>query len=244
MGYSTNFYGRFTQYGGNNTVGDGSQLDDLILGYGGSATGTYGLIGGTLSIKFGALVLAEGNASNAVFVLTNDADLYAPWEYDGEVGTATFTQSGGTHQVDSFLSIGTSTTGQGTYLLQSGTLSVGGGGGTNGIFLGDSGTGTINQSGGVLNSTVNLYVGYNTGSTGTFTMSAGSATISPGIAVGYQGTGTVSQTGGSIIIPSSGTWITIGDLATGGGSYTLGEHFAATSARCLPRLSATRAKEL
>jgi hypothetical protein len=216
VGYTSSDSGSFVQEHGSNTAtGSGS----IIIGESGGSTGDYDLEGG--SVSAGA-ALDVGSSGTGTFEMYNSSSVHAGWEFIGHGNTGTFTQDGGTHQVDSYIDIGTNSTGLGTYLLESGTLSVGGGGGVNGIFIGDNGNGTLNQSGGVLNSTVNLYVGHNAGSTGTYTMSAGSATISTGIAVGYQGTGTISQTGGSIIIPSGGTWINIGDAATGVGNYTLG----------------------
>jgi len=64
-------------------------------------------------------------------------------------------------------------------------------------FVGNSGTGTFAQSGGT-NSIRNLYLGYNTGNSGTYSLS-GSGLLSSARSeyVGWSGTGTFTQSGGT-----------------------------------------------
>jgi len=129
------------------------------------------------------------------------------------------------------ISLGTTSTGNGTINLDNGTLSAGGE-----IWVGHEGTGTLNQAGGTTSSYSYFVVGRYSGSHGYFNLSggqvnastnanthttigadagaAGTVSISGGTFtensefwVGESGKGTVNQTGGTI---SSGTYFVVG----------------------------------
>ena len=107
VGYSG--AGTFTQTGGTNMVFSGTTPGTLYIGYNGSGNGTY-LLGGT-------------------------GYLAADTEYVGLLGTATFTQTGGTNAVTTRLVLGANPGSMGIYnlnggLLQASTVSLGLGSGT------------------------------------------------------------------------------------------------------------------
>jgi hypothetical protein len=74
-------------------------------------------------------------------------------------------------------------------------------------YVGDYGMGSIDQSGGV-NSMAGLYIGYQSGSTGTYDLSGGgtlSTVPGGGEWVGFNGTGVFNQTGGTNNLTSGPT---------------------------------------
>jgi T5SS/PEP-CTERM-associated repeat protein/autotransporter-associated beta strand protein len=102
--------------------------------------------------------------------------------------------------------------------------------GTGLLYVGNSGTGTLNVSGGSVTNRIG-YIGYAAGGVGTVTVSSGTWANSTSLQVGYGGTGTLNVNGGSVTSPSttisafvngvgsatvsSGTWVTSGNLTVG-----------------------------
>ena len=139
--------GALTQSAGTTTIASGS---DLVVGDGGSSTGSYTLSGGALT----------ANQS----------------EYIGMSGTGTFTQSAGTNTINAStlflgLFIGAGSGSTGTYnLSNTGTLTV-----NNSVFIGrNGGSGSFNQTGGtnmIVGANDNLYIGFNGSGNGTYTLS-------------------------------------------------------------------------
>jgi T5SS/PEP-CTERM-associated repeat protein len=134
-------------------------------------------------------------------------------------GTGSISQSGGSVTISGVnsLYLGDFAGSTGTYVLSgTGSLSV-----TGVEYLGDSGTGTINQTGGVNTIGTLLYIGFNSGSTGSYTLSGtGSVSIAENEIVGYGGTGSFSQSGGVNSI--NGTYnVDFGYEAGATGTYTL-----------------------
>ena len=134
--------GTFNQSGGTNTI-DGE--NGLLLGENIGSNGTYLLSGS------GALDVSGGN------------------EMVGTAGTGTLNQSGGSNTISGGLDIGNQAGALGTYMHSgSATLFVTG---TAGETIGDNGTGTFIQTGGTNNASNLFYVGFETGSSGTYTLS-------------------------------------------------------------------------
>jgi hypothetical protein len=125
-------------------------------------------------------------------------------EYIGVTGAGAFTQTGGTNTASLTLQLGYLNDSSGAYTLTGdGSLTVGGKIGFVGCIedVGLNGAGDFNQSGGT-NSIINhgfLYVGYSTGSTGTYELSGtGNLSLLDGSeVVGVSGAGTFTQTGGT-----------------------------------------------
>ena len=175
VGYSGT--GTFVQSGGNNTT------YQLMLGFDSGSAGLYNLTGGQ-------------------FVQEMAGPNYA--EYIGYSGTGTFTQSGGSHQFTTGLYLGYNSGSSGTYnLSNAGQLSAENPGEANPIlgyeceYVGYSGSGAFTHLGGS-NVSGYLYLGYNSGSTGTYGLSgAGNLYVCWGEYIGYSGAGTFTQTGGT-----------------------------------------------
>ena len=90
----------------------------------------------------------------------------------GSAGTATFNQTGGTHNVTGDLILGNQATGNGTYNLSgTGNVAV-----TGSTIVGSGGIGTFNQTGGTNTVSGALTIANTTGSTGTYNYSGGSLT--------------------------------------------------------------------
>ena len=101
-----------------------------------------------------------------------------------------------------------------------GTLSSTGSLGVNITYVGYSGPGTFTQSGGTFNTTGGFYLGYSSGSSGTFTLNSGSLTTGPTF-VGYQGAGTFTQNGGIVTVSGGTNPFYIGSNSGSSGTYML-----------------------
>ncbi|MGO9113050.1 MAG: beta strand repeat-containing protein, partial [Thermoguttaceae bacterium] len=220
---------------GNGTVSLGSgnlTTNDLISAFrGGSLSvanqyvgnggmGTFTQSGGNNSIAYnGSLYLGYNAADSGRYNLNGSGQLSAPYEYVGSSGTGTFTQSGGNNSIAYYgsLYLGYNAGSSGTYNLSgSGQLSV-----PPYEYVGYSGSGTFTQSGG--SNTINgyyssLYLGYNVGSSGTYSLGGNSQLLVPSEYVGYSGTGTFAQSGGTHSIANS---LYLGYNAGSGGTYNL-----------------------
>jgi hypothetical protein len=188
--------GTFNQTGGVNTI---NGENGLFIGQKSGSNGTY-LLGGT-----GSLSVSGGN------------------ELIGVSGTGTFNQSGGSNTVAGGLDVGYQTGSSGTYLLSgTSTLSVTGSAGAAGETIGYNGTGNFAQTGGTNTATGVLYLGYQPGSSGTYSLSAsGSLSNTGNEYIGYNGTGNFNQTAGSNTI-AGGNSLLIGQNTGSTGNYTLG----------------------
>ena len=209
VGYNGN--GAVNQSGGTNTV------TELDLGYLSASTGTYTLgTGATLSSSSetvgvggngtfyqtggtntpGGLVLGRYMAASAAtYILEVGATLSSADELIGDYGNGIFNQTGGTNTVTGGLVIAEGR--NGVYSLSGvGALSVVG---NENIGEGSGGNGTFNQTGGTENALdAGLFLGYNSGSAGTYVLGAGAALSGfGGEVVGYSGNGIFDQTGGT-----------------------------------------------
>lgn len=158
-GTSTQSGGTVTQSGGTNTINGGASL---YVGYNANSTGFYSLSGsGSLSISGSEYV---GYSAAGTSTLSG----------------GTFAQSGGTNTTSGAgtLFIGYNPGSNGIYNLSStGSLSINGH-----EYVGSSGTGTFNQTGGtnILTGTdLDVVIGLNTSSVGTYNLS-GAGSLSAG----------------------------------------------------------------
>jgi hypothetical protein len=215
--------GRFVQ--GTGVADSGNVINiagDLTLGQQVGSLGTYVLNSGTLNVGGQVAVGGQSTANNTftqnggVLNLTgsvvqgaiNNPDYvpvgglaFAPWSGTLSIGGGTGNGSG------------SNAGGTGTYNLNDGVITS-----VNNIQVGNSGTGTMNQSGGDV-STVYMTVGF--AGTGIYNQSAGTIT-SQAETVGYAGTGTFNQSGGTHTIS---TTLAVGLLyatnSIGTGTYNL-----------------------
>jgi hypothetical protein len=122
----------------------------------------------------------------------------------------TINQSGGTFETFSSIALSGTNASASTYNLKGGTSTH------NTVYVGTSGTGTFNQSGGTLTaSSLNLYLGVSATDQGFYNLSGGSL-HSTNLRVGYFGTGIFNQTGGG-----NDSSVTIASGSGSHGTYTL-----------------------
>ena len=179
--------GVFNQSGGTNAIPNGGlgsiNYGSLYLGYNAGSVGTYNLSGGMLA------------ATGVVQIIL---------EVVGNNGTGYFNQTGGTNNA-AFIELGFGTGGIGTFSLSNGATLA------DSFFVGASGKGIYNQTGGtaVIDGTA-LFLGYNSGSSGTVNLSGGNFSTIGKFAhqyVGYNGTGVFNQSGGTNTVGTAGLWI-------------------------------------
>jgi hypothetical protein len=197
VGFSGN--GSFIQTGGSHTA--------TTLTIGNSTSGNYSLSAGSLT--FAALYLGFNTAAAGTFTLTGAAFAGSTnaTEYIGFDGNGIFNQSGGTHVAGS-LYVG-NIAGSGTYTLQSGVLTA------NSEYVNN---GSFNQTGGTHALAGPLYLGFATGTAGTYTLSNGSfGSSNSANYVGYSGNGIFTQNSGSHAADS----LYIGYNGASSGTYTL-----------------------
>lgn len=229
----------FTQSGGTNTAGyltlsptskytmNAGNLNVNTSGYGYTqVAGNFIQSGGTHSIAASAsagvnfMVGSGGNYSLSGGSLSASAESIG-WNS----GSGTFAQTGGTNTAsDTYtaLVIGASSGTTGTYNLSgTGSLIV-----TSSEYVGSSGTGIFNQSGGnhqigtaLRAGYSNLTIGDGAGGVGTYNLSgSGSLVVNGNEYIGYSGTGTFTQTGGTHTVTNGS--VTLGGNG-GTGTYNL-----------------------
>ena len=207
--------------------------DQLILGSAATGVGSYTLSGvGELTVDDEAFIGLNGTGSFLQTAGTNStAQLHigrntvgeGTYEmqggtldttnvYVGNVGTGTFTQSGGEHVVAADLRLGENQNGEGTYNLSgSAILTV-----TDEAFIGLNGTGSFLQTSGA-NETTHLHLGRNSTGEGTYEMQGGTLDTTY-VYVGNFGTGTFTQSGGEHVVAAN---LSLGDDGAGEGTYNL-----------------------
>jgi T5SS/PEP-CTERM-associated repeat protein len=186
----------------NHSAGINSIHDSLYLGYDSAANGTYNFSG-----------LGSVQATTA---------------YVGHSGAGTFNQSAPSPAKTEFrdLYLGYNIGSTGTYNL-TGTSSLTA---SRSQYVGHSGVGSFYHSAGT--NTVNsdytlsgLYLGYNSGASGTYTLTGTGTLKSPYVYIGYSGTGTFNQFGGTNTIHYlSPLWEYYGTLILGCSSGSSGTY--------------------
>jgi len=224
-------YGNFSQTGGTHNT------PTLILGSQAAGSGSYSLQGGLLEGKHesigvlgsatfnqsggthtvlsrGYLALATVLNHSATYNLTGGS-LSSPTTYVGQYGSGTFVQDGGTH-TSTTLGLGQNEFSTGNYQLKNGTLT------STDMSIGYNGTGIFTQggysyTGGTATVSSNLYVGYNSCSSGSYTLNQGSLTAANEY-LGYSGSGNFYQYGGTHTVS---TQLMIAANPGSSGSYDL-----------------------
>ena len=230
--------GTFTQTGGTNQAGNlslgcwlGSSGTYSLSGSGvltasfenvGSAsTGTFNQTGGTNNLSSnGYLYLGNNPGVSGAYNLNGSGALSAYQEYVGSSGTGTFNQSGGINNIGSLFVgnfAGNFAGSSGTYVLSSSGVLT-----TNDEYVGNSGTGTFTQSGG-LNSVGFLSIG----NLGRYQFSGGTLQITggglanQGVFDATQSTCVLTVAGSAIIDFSQATLVNTGSMSLNIGPNSL-----------------------
>ena len=217
-------------YNGTATISTADSAGFVNLGSGGT-TGTINQASGSLTTTGAGNTLILGVDTNAastgIYNLTGTGTLTASGpETIGYASTGTFTQNGattsntiGTTPAPARLMLGETSTGNGTYNLYLGSLTVSakesvGSAGT-GHFVQTGGTNTINGLGG-------LILGETSTGNGTFDLSGTGHIITSYESIGASGTGLFTQNGGTNTVQQIGTnpgRLVLGETSTGNGTY-------------------------
>ncbi len=194
----------------------GGTLSAPVEVVGNSGTGTFNQTGGSNSLTWGSVSLANNLGATGAYNLSGGT-LSAPQEDVGYNGNGTFNHTGGSNAVTTLnlgTFAGTNFTAFGTYNMTNGAALT-----VNTEYVGVSGKGVFNQAGGAHTINSDLYVGHNGGASGTFTLSGGVLNVQTfSTYVGNQGAGTFNQTGGS---NNQGSWLYIGFGTSSIGTYNL-----------------------
>ena len=193
--------------------------------------GAFLLAGG--SFNGSTLTIGSISGDTGTVTLLGTGSLGLTSETIGNSGTGVFNQSGGTATVVGNMNVGSTTTGVGTYTLNSGTLNAnfenisnfgsgtfiqnGGVHTANDLQLGNQGTGkgVYILNGGVYTVVGDTYLGVGTLNTSSFSLIGGSFSSST-LQVGYESLGTFAQSSGS---SNFGNYIRIGEI--GGSTGTI-----------------------
>ncbi len=176
-------------FGGSGSINDPVNCQGMISAGGGVINLNGGLtLSGTGTTQLGGGTLATENTTSGI---SGSGQLSAAYEYVGYNGTGTFTQSGGTNSVSNVLcpweielDLGFNSGSSGTYNLSGGSLYCGGYNGfmyVGNEYIGRSGSGSFTQSGGTNSVAGSLYLGLNTGSSGTYYLSGGLLAINQAV---------------------------------------------------------------
>jgi hypothetical protein len=192
VGFWVGSVGSFVQSGGTAVMGALAMGD--FGGAAGTSIGNYNLSGGNLTVATTAFI--------------------------GANSIGRFTQTGGVHLAAN-LTVGNTATAAGTYTLSgTGLLTV-----SNSAYIGNFGTGNFAQTGGTFNvngsGSNGLYLGFATGSIGTYSLGGGILNVPNNEFIGYGGIGVFSQTAGTHLIGGTNNTLFVGYNAGASGTYTL-----------------------
>ena len=183
-----------------------------------SSDNAYIQNGGTANITTNSAAcnsLYLGATASGTINMTNGS-LSAYGEIIGYSGTGTFTQTGGNTPALNTIFLGYNSGSYGSYTLSgTGQLSA-----SNDEYIGYSGTGILTQTGGTnSNSTAyGIYLGYNSGSNGTYILTETGHLSTGNEYIGNSGIGTFTQTGGTNSING---YLYLGYNSGSSGAYNL-----------------------
>jgi hypothetical protein len=185
--------------------------------------GTAKIVNGDASAK--NLTLGDTSGTSGSVKLINDYQLNIPrYLTVGNYGDGSFYQMDGV-SVASVLYLGHQPSGQGSYFMEKGLLTVGKPS-SGSIQVGDSGTGLFQQTGGEV-VTSYLSLGDNPGAQGTYLLEQGLLTTNGYFYIGRSGNGSFIQKGGAVLanyIISMGSQPgSLGDYSLKKGTLTVGQ---------------------
>jgi hypothetical protein len=160
---------------------------------------TYDYAGPALALGFMAVDLTGAGATTTTFSMSGNT-LTVQGMGVGQNGRGIVQQSGGTTNVahtafNPDLVIGDNAGSSGIYNLSGNAVLLVEGN----EYIGQAGTGVLNQTGGTHTVDFSLHLGFSAGGMGTYNLSGGSATINSGVHVGGSGVGVLDVSGGAVL---------------------------------------------
>jgi autotransporter-associated beta strand protein len=179
------------------------------------------LRGGLSLVEGGSVDLGDGTLTcNDLNSNISGGTLRTRDQTIGLDGNGVFTQTGGSATVRNWLTLGWNAGDTGVYNLVAGSLTMYDPMTNPNMEIGFRGEGHFVQTGGTVNTIECLItLGSSVGSYGSYTLSGSAVLNSQGQVVGWSGTGIFTHAGGS----NSASGLSIGQSATGNGSYNLSE---------------------
>ncbi len=198
-------------------LGGTGQLSASELHVGERGLGTFTHTSGTNNVgldaaEFSGLYVGTDAIGEGTYHLGGDAALSTLYEYVGNKGMGTFMQDGGTNTIGLRLYLGREDSGQGTYQLDGGQLTV------VRAYIGYDGTGAFTQTGGANTLSGSLRLGQKVTGTGTYELSGTGQLTANREYVGYNGTSTFTQVSGTNTIHED---LILGYLAGSQGTYEM-----------------------
>ena len=187
-------------------------------------TGIFNQSGGTVTANGGITMAANASNGYAEYNLSDGKLEVFNTNFElGRDNVAVFTQTGGAVEMAltgpvANLVLGQNASGDGTYILQDGSLTLG-----QDLNVANRGKGTFTQEGGVVDAVRYVQIGVteNQANTdGLYEMKGGTLTTGDQLRVGHRNKGVLHQTGGTV---TAGTGLVIGNdnYATTDGTYIL-----------------------
>ena len=238
IGAASNGY--FLQTGGTNIVGKSSGNGYITLGWSADSEGKYHLQNGTTTtdntvvgyggegsfVQFGGehnvnanLGLAVESGSIGSYTLKSGNLDVAGSSYIGVAGNGSFDQTGGLHSIKENLYIGHSNGSSGSYTLSGGELAI------SGDIINGTGSSEFNIDGGTLSmelgSSIDVdtfRIGYQSGTTGSYSLLPTHSLSVTNQIIGDSGTGSLTIGGGSNTVSET---LTLGNEASGQGDINL-----------------------
>ena len=225
MGRDNNGTGTYNMSGG---VLNGSSGDYFIVGRTGKSTGIFNLTDGTVNFGAKDVVIggldndANGKGTKGVFTQSGGTVTANGNMHIGRYGTGTYTQSGGSLTCKNYFSIARFADSSGTYTITGGSFLAT----TQGIILGEQGTGTLTVGGtGVVSIPANgVYVGGNVvGAQGSLYLNGNGRIVAKYIGKGTGSVGAIEFNGGTLeAVSDNATFLNnLGSVVLGAGGVKI-----------------------
>jgi T5SS/PEP-CTERM-associated repeat protein len=185
---------------------------------GGNGTSTFILDGGTVSVEGGSIsatnfYLGDAGGTDVAYTFDSANRVISQRLEIGRSGKGTLSQVESFNSVGVALSLGVNPGGNGTYILNGASASLG----AQAEYVGYAGTGLFNHVQGTNTVMGNLSIGDQAGSSGTYKLQDGGLSASSEY-VGNQGAGVLEQTGG---FNGPANFLAVANAAGSSGTYKL-----------------------
>lgn len=201
-----------------NSIGNGTFANGLVtisneatFGVGTNSTSRFALNSGTVNVG-GDMSLGFEQGSYGKFIMDGGA-LSSNELKVGYIGDGEFVQLLNVNTVNTYVSIADQAASTGTYAMRGGTLNA------TELEVGYRGQGTMIHTGGTVNVSDFMAVGFVLTGSGNYNLLPGGVLNAPSSYVGLYGAGTMSQSGGAHNVPNI---LSVGENTAATGWYDLG----------------------